>query len=226
MAETLVELTHSERVFVWQGSELIRLDRQRIALTSDDLAAAHRETLERGGLPRGGFRFGFLLGVDAEQAGPAARRVIATLEEGLVAPVGRCRGSEFELSFLKAAEGNAQPSTEGPLFDGFHLDTHPELLTDSSRELLRVLVNLSCRPRTLRFLTAPRWELAEEGCDVSRESFRVDPPPTVGEDQVVLPGFDAGSISYLTFWASRVPHVGLESPEGHFLASFETVVEC
>jgi hypothetical protein len=69
---------------------------------------------------------------------------------------------------------------------------------------------------------ADRFELAAAGLDLPRSSFQVVEAPAEFDHSIVdIPPFDGAAISYLTFWASLVPHVGVEGPEGHFLASFE-----
>jgi hypothetical protein len=42
---------------------------------------------------------------------------------------------------------------------------------------------------------------------------------------VEIPPLEDGLAHALRFWASVVPHVGVERPEGHFLASYEAVAE-
>jgi hypothetical protein len=222
MTEAFVNLTESKIVLARQGRELIRLDTQRINLAPSLVSRAQSEVLARDRGGNVGYRFGFLLGVDNGRDAPAARRLANQLDRELVDPVGACRRVKFSLSFLKAVEGHPPATTEGPLFAGFHLDTHPDIASDDGPELIRVLVNLAQWPRTVRFVCADRFELAAAGLHLPRTSFQVVDPPTEFDHSIVeIPPFAGRAISYLTFWASLVPHVGIERPEGHFLASFE-----
>jgi hypothetical protein len=222
MTEAVVDLTDSQTVLARHGRELIRLDTQRLRLSPSLLDRARREILARDAGERTGFQFGFLLGVEQGRNAPAARSLAHHLQRELVDPVGACHGATFSLSFLKSVHGLAPETQEGPLFAGFHLDTHPDITDDEGPELLRVLVNLARRPRALRFVCADRFELAAAGLDLPRSSFQVVEPPAEFDHSIVeIPPFDGDAISYLTFWASLVPHVGVERPDGHFLVSFE-----
>jgi hypothetical protein len=224
VTEALVELTGGGAVLARNGRELIRLDTQRIHLPPSLVGEARQEILARDGADADGFRLGFLLGVEEDREAPVARRVVGHLQRELVDPVGGCRGAQFSLSFLNAGQGPPPEATEGPMFPGFHLDTHPDVTDDEGAELLRVLVNLAPTPRALRFVRADRFELQDGGLDLPRSSYSVGERPAGFDEAIVeIPPFDGGAISYLTFWASLVPHVGVDRPEGHFLASFEAV---
>jgi hypothetical protein len=78
----------------------------------------------------------------------------------------RLLGPEFALSFVKLVEGRPPAAGEGPLYEGLHLDSHPQL-TDST-ELLRLLVNLSRHRRRFRYAVTDRWQLAEQGVRAAR----------------------------------------------------------
>mgnify|MGYP003576957695 CR=1 FL=1 len=110
------------------------------------------------------FRSGFLLGVEAD---PAAHRACCRLADdlhaSLLAPVEEREGLEFSLSFLKLAEGEPPVMEDGPLYEGPHLDTHPQL--SESTELTRLLLNLSRYPRRFLYGLDDRWRLAELGID-------------------------------------------------------------
>jgi hypothetical protein len=42
--------------------------------------------------------------------------------------------------------------------------------------------------------------------------------------EVSIPGRRGRQVSFLVFWASAIPHVGVTEPDGYFLYSFEAVV--
>jgi hypothetical protein len=109
-------------------------------------------------------------------------------------------------------------------YDGYHLDTHRGV--GPRVELLRVLVNLSARPRVFRFAAVDRYEMDERGCWLGRDDYSVTDLPADVEDRVLeIPGFDGQTVTYLTFWASVGPHVGIDTDAGYFLASFEALAD-
>ena len=108
--------------------------------------------------------------------------------------------------------------------EGFHLDSHPAL--SESRELVRVLVNLSTHPREFAYCETHWWELVGYGISVGRTEFvpRVV-PASISRKTVLLPRRTATTVFALRFWASIVPHVGLNSEDRSFLASFESIAD-
>lgn len=208
------------------GHELIRADTQSVDLDRALVADAREQLMARDRQSTPGFRWGYLLGVeDADAAaGPAVAALKAALYEQVVAPVAHCRAVRFDFSFFKAATGQPPVAEEGVHYSGLHLDTHPDIAADEGVELLRVLVNLGSSPRCIRFLPIDRFELAGRGVRVRRADYQVvAEPPDLPSETVEIPAFDRGSISYLTFWASVVPHVGVDTPAGYFLGSFEAL---
>jgi hypothetical protein len=122
------------------------------------------------------------------------------------------------------AEGDPPEADEGPFHERPHLDTHPEL--SGSLELLRLLVNLSAYPRRFLYAATDRWRLAEQGVRYGRRDFQpLELPPGTEERIVVLPGRTGTAVHALKFFASAVPHVGLNDPPDHFLASFEALAD-
>jgi hypothetical protein len=198
----------------------MRLVEERLELPAGLVADAREELLASGGpANEAGFRWGYLLGVDAGRRAelPLASRLDELLRDRLVEP-------GFSLSFLKAAEGPPPEVDAGVHYDGFHLDTHPELTDDSGPELARILVNLAPFPRSFRFAKTDRFELARRGLPVHRGDYQVvELPDDVETELIEIPPYENGTLWSLRFWASVVPHVGLEGPEGHFLASYERV---
>lgn len=184
-------------------------------------ASARAELLDRGREPAGAaFRFGYLLGVelDALPGLPALARLDGLLREHVVEP-------GFGLSFFKTTAGQAPEAEEGVHFDGFHLDTHPDIRSDSDGvELARLLINLAPTPRVFRYAAIDRFELARLGVRVPRADYQVvELPAEVEVRTIEIPPLEPDRVSALAFWASVVPHVGSDGPDGHFLASYEAV---
>jgi hypothetical protein len=182
---------------------------------------AREELLGRGGSPPGAaFRFGYLLGVELDELAslPAVARLERFLREHVVEP-------GYALSFLKTTTGAAPEAEEGVHFDGFHLDTHPEIRRDEDGvELARLLINLAPTPRAFRYAAADRFELGRRGLPVPRSDYQVvELPPDVPIEVIEIPPLEPSGVHALAFWASVVPHVGMDGPDGHFLASYEAV---
>jgi hypothetical protein len=210
----------------------LRVQRFDVDLPDGLVERAREELLSRGSSaaegagPGEGSRWGYLLGVeDAGELGlDAAAELESELRRQVVEPLARVTGREYSLSFLKTLEGPPPQATEGVHFDGYHLDTHPEITADEGIELARVLINLSTRPRRLRVARTDRFELARAGVPVHRGDYQVvELPPGIREGVEEIPGRTVAAVSGLRFWASVVPHVGREDEAGHFLASYEAV---
>jgi hypothetical protein len=182
---------------------------------------AREELLDRGGSPRDdAFRFGYLLGVELDALAdlPAVAALERLLREHVVE-----RG--YALSFLKTTTGAAPEAEEGVHFDGFHLDTHPDIRSDEDGvELARLLINLAPAPRAFRYAAVDRFELARRGLRVPRSDYQVvELPADVPIEVVEIPALEPNAVHALAFWASVVPHVGVDGSDGHFLASYEAV---
>jgi hypothetical protein len=199
---------------------LIVLERHAVELDPALVARAREELLA--GRPRSatGFRSGFLLGVQADaRSHPHCQALADALRRRLLPGA-----EDFGLSFYKLAEGRPPEADDGVFSEAPHLDTHPEL--HGSRELLRLLVNLSRWPRRFVFAATDRWQLEREGIGVPRREFEpLDLPRATETRTVTLPGRSDGAVSALRFYASAVPHAGLNAPPEHFLVSFEAVRE-
>jgi hypothetical protein len=199
----------------------VRVVRFPLPVPPELAATARDELLDRGREPAGAaFRFGYLLGVelDALPSLPALARLDALLREHVVEP-------GYELSFFKTTTGRAPEVEEGVHYDGFHLDTHPDIRSDDQGvELARLLINLAPTPRAFRYAAIDRFELARMGVRVPRADYQVvDLPPAVEVRTIEIPPLRPDCVSALAFQASVVPHVGSDGPEGHFLASYEAV---
>lgn len=199
---------------------LLRLERYSARLPPALLVDARDELLRGGAGPHPAH--GWLLGLQADDRRyprclklAAAVRHFAELEEG---PAG------FELSFLKYARGCVPVTDEGPLHEGLHLDTHPAL--SGARELHRVLVNLSTRPRRFRYAVVDRWALSERGVAYGRRQFEpLTLPADIPQCDAHIPGRTADTFHALRFLASAMPHVGINDESEQFLVSFESVVD-
>jgi hypothetical protein len=201
--------------------ELLELS---ISLEPAALASARAELLARNPGDESGFRWGYLLGVDN-----AAMSSVAALDTTLreaVAAYGSGLDRTYELSFFKAAAGAPPPRSEGVHFDGFHLDTHPEVTGEGDAELARVLINLATTPRRFRYALTDRFELARLGRGVARSDYQVVAlPPEIEVRVIEIPPPQPDRVFALAFWASVIPHVGVDGPDGYFLASYEAVGE-
>lgn len=172
-----------------------------------------------------GFSSTFLLGVEErEERFPESTALVRFLHEQLIALNENIYGHPFEFSFLKIAHGKPPAMDEGVYYPGFHLDSHPAL--SESRELLRVLVNVSTQPREFAYCETDWRDLVGYGIPVGRTgSVPLVVPSTISRKTVLLPGLTATSVSALRFWASVLPHVGINSEDGSFLASFESIAD-
>jgi hypothetical protein len=195
----------------------------RVSLDERLVSAARQELLDRS--PAKAFRWGYLLGVEGDAAVhmPAASALAARLYEEAVAPEGEASCRDYALSFIKVADGPPPEASEGVHYNGFHLDTHPEV-DGSGAELARLLFNLADGPRRFRYAAIDRFELARRGCEVPRSDYQVvDLPAEVETHVVEIPPRSGDRVHALRFWASVVPHVGVDDEHGHFLASYEAV---
>jgi hypothetical protein len=87
-----------------------------------------------------------------------------------------------------------------------------------------VLLNLGPEPRRMRYAAIDRFQLAERGISLPRSDYQVvDLPRGVERRTVEIPAYRNGTAFGLRFWASVVPHVGVDAETGHFLASYEAV---
>jgi hypothetical protein len=154
---------------------------------------------------------------------PAASALAQQLHDLAVAPEATASGRDYTLSFLKAAAGPPPEAAEGVHYEGFHLDTHPQV-DGGGPELARLLINLARVPRLLRYAAIDRFELARRGRPVPRSDYQVvELPPQVETRVVEIPPRESERVHALRFWASVIPHVGIDDERGYFLASYEAV---
>lgn len=170
--------------------------------------------------------WGYLLGVERESTRdryPSAWRLCDVLQRDLASIIGAESSARFEFSFCKAYCGPVIREAAGVHFEGLHLDTHPTLTQVT--DLRRILINVDSSPRRFRFGDITRVELASAGLHTDRASFRADHvEERVRLRDVLIPGRRGRRVSFLVFWASLIPHVGITEADGYFLYSFEAVV--
>jgi hypothetical protein len=175
----------------------VRVVRFPLRMPAELAASARAELLDRGREPAGAaFRFGYLLGVELDELPelPALARLHGLLRERVVEP-------GYELSFFKTTVGQAPEAEEGVHFDGFHLDTHPDVRSDSDG-----------------------FELARRGVRVPRADYQVvELPAEIEVRTIEIPPLEQDALYALAFCASVVPHVGVDGADGHFLASYEAL---
>jgi hypothetical protein len=191
-------------------------------------AAAREELLDRVTPERdAGFRWGYVLGTERRSlAGlEAVSEVEQAVRRELIRAIEAETGRSYEFSFLKTTTGEPPEVGKGALYRGYHLDTHPDLDRDRNVELARVLVNLAPTVRTIRFAHVDRLGLAHGARPQDPDDYRVELPAGVDEEVIEIPPLEDGAAYGVRFWASVVPHVGVEGPNGHFLASYEAVAD-
>lgn len=84
---------------------------------------------------------------------------------------------------------------------------------------------MSRSPRYFRYRETDSRELCKQGIAIGRSEFRsLALPDRIKESTTTIPGRSPESICGLCFWASMVPHVGVNTIDGYFLISYEGVV--
>jgi hypothetical protein len=229
--ETLPPTHARTRVCIHErgGIPLLVLEELPFSVAGECIDAAHGELLRRADPGAGGdHRLGYLLGIEdpVDQKLPAAVELDRQVRAEFVEPIARETQRRYALSFLKTLEGAPPDALEGVLHAGYHLDTHPDITEEHGPELARILINLASTPRRFRFAQTDRFLLAEHGFPMHRGSYQVvELPRSVRESMIEIPGRTRESAFALRFWASVIPHVGIEDGRGHFLASYEAVAE-
>lgn len=201
------------------GSRQCRVDDQLVAAAKAEITSRRQEFADHG------VTWGYLLGVerpDTERAFPSAWRLWDVLRDDIAQLIGQSHGARFQFSFCKGYSGPVVSEAQGVHYEGLHIDTHPDL-TDQA-DLLRILINVDSQQRRFRFGDATRVELDAAGLYRDRGSFRADHVERhVPIRDVAIPGRRGSWVSFLLFWASAIPHVGITESPGYFLYSFEAV---
>jgi hypothetical protein len=208
-------------------SPLVTLCQDECPIDASLVTSANREVLRRRReFASHGVEWGYLLGcerVATENSFPAAWQLWDALHANIAQQFDRLFSVHFRHSFCKAYSGPVISEAEGVHYEGLHIDTHPDL--SESTDLLRILINATTTDRRFRFADASRVELAQAGLYTDRSSYQashVEAHAPVRE--VLIPGREGRQFSFLIFWASMVPHVGITESPGYFLYSFEAVV--
>jgi hypothetical protein len=203
----------------------MRLHLFHIGLDDPTLERARAQLLDRVTPDRNAaFRWGYLLGREGAPGAemPAVARLVEALDDVVVEAMEADTGRRYERIFVKTAVGPAPRGREGVDPTGFRLDTRPAIPEDRGLELARVLLNLGPAPYRLRYGGSDRFALAERGISLPRSDDRiVELPRGVERLTIEIPACRNRVAFGLRFWASVVPHVGIDAPEGHFLACYE-----
>lgn len=203
---------------------LIVLVEHPARLCDQQVDAALGELFQRNATAGSDFHSGYLLGVENPAPFPNTRELLSAIKNAVIASEARRWAAEFHFSFLKAHQGTPPEASEGVYYEGLHLDSHPAL--SDGIELLRVLVNLSRAPRHFRFADTDCFELARLGVPVGKRDFvQLNLPASLRTFDVEIPGRTNDRLCALRFWASVVPHVGINLPHGSCLASFEAPID-
>lgn len=211
-------------VYERAGVPLLVLRTAQLSLAEETIAAAAAELFARRvSTQHDDFSASYLLGVEEDpRRFPASAALVRLLRESVVGPIEAELGVAFDLSFLKIARGRPPIAAEGVYYEGPHLDSHPGIAPGT--ELLRVLINLGSRRRLFQYFLTDVYALQADGVSVGRTGFEPlalagDIPPAT----IDIPGRTSDHVGLMQFWASVVPHVGINEPTGCFLASFEAL---
>jgi hypothetical protein len=203
---------------------LLILRTARLSLAEATLSAAAAELFDRPTAIRTtGFSATYLLGIEEDRARfPASTALVGRLRESIVRPLEAELGVAFGLSFLKLACGRPPSAPHGVYYEGPHLDSHPGIAPGT--ELLRVLINLGSYRRRFQYFQTDVYALQAAGVPVGRTDFApLALPDDIARATLDIPGRTADRVDLLQFWASVVPHVGINESAGSFLASFEAL---
>ena len=207
----------------------MRLHFFRLGLDQAVLGRAREQLLDRVTPDREApFRWGYLLGDEGAPGAemPAVAQLVRALDDVVVEAMEAETGRRYERSVIKAAVGPPPPAREGVRLTGFRLDTQPAITVDPGLELARVLLNLAPAPHRMRYAAIDRFQLTERGMSLPRSDYQVvDLPRGVERRTIEIPAYRGGTAFGLRFWPSVVPHTGIDAETGHFLASYEAVVE-
>jgi hypothetical protein len=213
-------MSRGDTVLLGVGGADCRVDDSLVASAKGEITNRRRELIDHG------VTWGFLLGVERDttrDAFPAAWTLCDRLQNDIAQAIDADRRIDFRFSFCKGYSGPAISEAEGVHYEGLHIDTHPDLADGT--DLLRILINVDSCERRFRFGDVTRRELAAMNLYEGRDSFRADHVQQhVMLDEVAIPGRRGTLVSFLLFWASVIPHVGITEPPGYFLYSFEALV--
>jgi hypothetical protein len=215
---------HRRVVYQPAGVPLLVLRSARLPIADTMLSAATAELFDRPTATHtAGFSASYLLGVEEDPIRfPASVALVERVRQHVVRPIEADLGVAFELSFVKLARGRPPRASQGVFFEGPHLDSHPDLAPGA--ELLRILVNLGSHRRRFQYFLTDVYALQAAGVVVGRTEFApLSLPGQTGRATLDIAGRTAERVDFLQFWASVVPHVGINEPTGYFLASFEAL---
>jgi hypothetical protein len=215
-------------VYIRNGLPLITLCHWPVAegsLPDRLFDATEQELLSRTSCIRNqSFVGSYLLGLEfCEDSFPCCAVLLQYVRSALVQPLESLLKVKLAFSFIKYAAGMPPPSAEGVFYEGEHLDSHPGLQNDL--ELFRVLFNVARTTRLFRYRETDSRELLRQGISTGRSDFRsLSLPSSIKERVAIIPGRNRERICGLCFWASMIPHVGVNTNDGYFLISYEGVM--
>ena len=129
---------------------------------------------------------------------------------------------DLELAFLRTSTGKQESG-----IGGLHLDAHKDSrpVQDPNRKekehVLRVLFNLGNAPRTLGYHDASLKEIEEKGGTLTEMGYtKVELPESLPMKKLDIPPIEEDGIWVLSFYASLVPHTGIDDEKGHLLAAY------
>lgn len=212
-------------VYARKGTPLLVAFAHRLPVGVGLVASTERELFRRPeATHKDGFSSSYLLGIEERGKFPQSKRLLKSLAETIVAGNESNYHYSFDFSFLKLARGKPPAADEGVYYEGFHLDSHPRM--KEGHELLRLLFNFSTHTREFQYCETDWRELVTRGVHVGRSEYsRLRVPDSVPKRTVLLPSRTETTIHGLRFWASVLPHVGVNRECGYFLASFEAIAK-
>ena len=158
--------------------------------------------------------WGYYSSLDKETTYPACAQLAQDLR--------KITGTSLQLAFIRVSTGK-QESGIGGLHTDSHIDGRP--IVDPTRkeneEVLRVLLNGGTMPRKLGYCEFTPNELAQKGAILTEMGYtKVELPSSISMKTIEIPPREENAIWALTFWASLIPHTGIDDERGHFLIAY------
>lgn len=134
---------------------------------------------------------------------------------------------DLQLAFIRLCLRDIRGKEHG----GFHVDLDPgsafigDEKNDGTRNICRLVFNLHPQePRELQYLSNTLEELADLGLQYTRHSYQGVPadqlPIGAKVCRAFIPPREPGILHGAVFWSNLVPHTGVDSARGHFVAGY------